>query len=959
MRNLALAATLLAGASTVTAATVPVSGILRGEHHWSATNEYLLNGWVYVVDGAVLNIEAGTVIRGKEAATQPAYGALFICRGGKINALGSPANPIIFTTESDDISDPFDIPLADEGGGGRGLWGGVVLLGRGRINRPDAEASGSGQNPDGSFYQLYEGLGDASDPETGQGLHRFGGADNGDSSGALRFVSIRYSGKVMESNKELNGLSMAGVGRGTTLEFVEVYAGADDGFEWWGGAVDSRYLVSAFNSDECFDMDQGHEGRHQFWFGLQGITGDEGMELNGQPSGGPNSNVPGAEPLGRHQIYNVTLVGEGGAGSGSDAMNTRSDYYGSIHNSIFTQFQGRDQTASVPAYHGTVTHNLFWDNAGGRGTVLEADNAFADPQLLNVDRSQNQALDPRPAAGSPVFSGYKMAPKDGFFYQAPYKGAFDANDNWLLGWTALYQNGHLKPKGASTVTVSGILRGEHHWSATNEYLLNGWVYVVDGAVLNIEAGTVIRGKEAATQPAYGALFICRGGKINALGSPANPIIFTTESDDISDPFDIPLADEGGGGRGLWGGVVLLGRGRINRPDAEASGSGQNPDGSFYQLYEGLGDASDPETGQGLHRFGGADNGDSSGALRFVSIRYSGKVMESNKELNGLSMAGVGRGTTLEFVEVYAGADDGFEWWGGAVDSRYLVSAFNSDECFDMDQGHEGRHQFWFGLQGITGDEGMELNGQPSGGPNSNVPGAEPLGRHQIYNVTLVGEGGAGSGSDAMNTRSDYYGSIHNSIFTQFQGRDQTASVPAYHGTVTHNLFWDNAGGRGTVLEADNAFADPQLLNVDRSQNQALDPRPAAGSPVFSGYKMAPADGYFITTPYKGAFKDAQWALDWSALADNGHLKPVAHALVYEYPTEGTAVVPPTLAVARNGSNIVISFASQTGVKYQVQSRAALDAGEWTNEGAPLDGTDQALSYTEALSAGKFFRVVVP
>ncbi len=512
---------------------------------------------------------------------------------------------------------------------------------------------------------------------------------------------------------------------------------------------------------------------------------------------------------------------------------------------------------------------------------------------------------------------------------------------------------------AETVRVSGILRGVHNWVSTNEYLLDGWVYVVDGAVLNIEAGTVIRGKEAAAPPDYGALFICRGGKINALGTRLRPIIFTTESDDLNDPFDIPLADEGGGGRGLWGGVVILGKGRINRPDAEASGSGQNPDGSFYQLYEGLGDATDPETGQGLHRFGGNDNDDSSGALRFVSIRYSGKALDANKELNALSLAGVGRGTILEFVEVYAGADDGFEWWGGAVNSRYLVAAYCSDEMFDMDQGQEGKHQFWFGIQGITGDEGLELNGQPSGGSNVNVVGAEPLGRHQIYNATIIGEGGAGSGSDVMNTRSEYYGSIHNSVFTQFQGRDQTASVPNYSGTVTHNLFWENAGGRGVVDEANNAFADPKLRGVDRGQNQALDPRPAPDSPVFTGHKETPRDGFFIPAPYQGALRDVVWFQDWTALADNLHLKPVALALTAESPSEGTQVVPPTLAANRDGANFVLSFASQAGVQYQIQSRTSLSEGQWTNEGSPLNGTGQTLTFTQPLDGVKFFRVVVP
>jgi hypothetical protein len=507
---------------------------------------------------------------------------------------------------------------------------------------------------------------------------------------------------------------------------------------------------------------------------------------------------------------------------------------------------------------------------------------------------------------------------------------------------------------AETIQVSGILRGNHNWTATNEYLLDGWVYVVDGATLNIEAGTVIRGKAAATQPAYGALFICRGAKINALGTRLKPIIFTAEDDEISDPFDIPLADEGGGGRGLWGGVVLLGKGRINRPDAEASGSGTNPDGSFYQLYEGLGDATDPETGQGLHRFGGNDNDDSSGALRFVSIRYSGKVMESNKELNGLSLAGVGRGTTLEFVEVYAGADDGFEWWGGAVNSRYLVSAFNSDECFDMDQGHEGKHQFWFGLQGVTGDEGLELNGQPSGGPNTNIPGAEPLGRHQIYNATIIGEAGAGSGSDALNTRSDYYGSIHNSIFTEFQGRDQTSSVPAYYGTLTQNLFWENVGGRGTVVEAENAFADPLLVKIDRGQNELLDPQPAANSPVFANFKPSPTDGYFITAAYKGAFKTSLWYGDWTALTDNEHCKPVADAIVCDQPAAAAPACPaPTLSFVLNGANVDIAWDSSAGCSYQLQTNATIN-GTWGDFGSPVAGDGSTKTATVPVSGSELY-----
>jgi hypothetical protein len=287
---------------------------------------------------------------------------------------------------------------------------------------------------------------------------------------------------------------------------------------------------------------------------------------------------------------------------------------------------------------------------------------------------------------------------------------------------------------------------------------------------------------------------------------------------------------------------------------------------------------------------------------------------------------VGSGTTLEFVEVYANADDGFEIWGGAVNSRYLVSAYNSDELFDMDQGHEGKHQFWFGLQAITGDEGLELNGQTSGDSNVNVPGALPLGEHQIYNVTLIGEGGAGSGSDAMNTRSEYYGSIHNSVIMEFQGRDQVSSVPTYNGTVTHNQFFGNVGGNGIVDLANNAFGNPQLTGVDRGQSELLDPRPAVGSPVFTGFKTPPADGFFINAPYKGASRDALWFQDWTAMADNLHLAPARKVIVVDVPASATET---TIVFGAVGNTLQMSVATVNGKTYQLQSATVLT-------GSPLE-----------------------
>jgi len=903
-------ASILAAAHSGQAATINISGQLTGVNNWTANNEYVLNGYVYVLDGGVLNIEAGTVIRGV-GGVAPNFGALYICRGAKINALGTRLRPIIFTSDTDDISDPFDIPFT---AAGRGLWGGVVLLGKGIINRADATSVNGNQTTDPSvpgnhLWQIYEGLADVNGTD-GKPLHRFGGADNDDDSGCLRYVSIRHGGKALSADKEINGLSMGAVGRKTIVEFVEAYQGADDGFEWWGGAVNSRYLVSTFVDDEMFDMDEGHIGKHQFWFGIQGIAGDEGFELNGQPSGGANVNIVGALPRGRHQIYNVMLIGNPADG-GNDAMNTRSEYFGEIRNSVFTQFSGSNQVSSVSTYNGTVVNNIFFANTAGNGIADVANNAFVNPLLVAIDRTQSQLLDPTPQSGSPVFTGFATTPTDGFFCPAPYKGAFNVGENWMHGWTALSQNQHIKPQATgATNAISGQLTGVHNWTANNTYVLNGYVYVLDGAVLNIEAGTVIRGV-GGVAPNFGALYVCRGGKINAVGSPSAPIIFTSIDDDVYDPFDIPFT---AAGRGLWGGVVLLGKGLINRADATSVNGNQTTDPSvpgnhLWQIYEGLADVNGTD-GKPLHRFGGTNNADSSGILKYVSIRHSGKALSADKEINGLSMGAVGSGTVIECVEAYQGADDGFEWWGGAVNSRYLVSTFVDDEMFDMDEGHIGKHQFWFGIQGIAGDEGFELNGQPSGGANVNILGALPLGVHEIYNVTLIGNPADG-GNDAMNTRSEYFGEIRNSVFTLFSGASQVSSVTRYMGTVRDNIFFSNTGGNGIIDTLRNAVANPLLTTIDRTQSRLLNPLPQTASPVYSNWRVTPVNGLFERVAFKGAFDQELWCQDWTALGDNEHLAYNRYASKCPL-----AVAQPTVSVS--GNNTTLNWTSVPGLKYQVQ-----------------------------------------
>ena len=962
--GLAAAGLAALGVTQAEAATVSVSGLLYGTNHWVATNEYVLSGFTYVAANSVLNIEAGTVIKGVPgtgtgASAANDFGCLFVLQGGKLNANGTPSRPIIMTTEQDDVTDPADLPFPS-----RGLWGGLVMFGKARINNPASTTNKVS-------FDIYEGLPDTAVTNTTAGpyfgqvdyLHRFGGTDDADSSGSLRFVSIRHGGKKLTTDKEINGLSLGGVGNGTVVDFVEAYCIADDGFEFFGGSVNTKHLVSAFNDDDAFDTDQGYNGKNQFWFSIQDGSRDQGSEQNGQPQ--PNDlQVIGAQPLSRYTIYNATLIGAGGAGSGNDAHNIRRNNFCRWYNSVFTEFQGRRVRVDADS-NPEFANNLFFgfaqagtsgDVYGTHAGVPAALNPVADPLLRAVNRGQNGLLDPRPQAGSPVFTGVRAHPGDGFFTYAPYKGAFDAQDVWIDGWTALSQEGVSRTKANVVDVPAGYLYGTHNWVSSNTYVLKGFVYVMSNAVLNIEPGTVIKGVPGtgtgqAAANDFGCLVVTRGGKLNAIGTANNPIIMTAEADDVADPTDLPFPS-----RGLWGGLVIFGNARINNP---ASTTNSIP----YDIYEGLPDtAIDNGAGQVdyIHRFGGTSDADSSGTIRYVSIRHGGKKLTTDKEINGASLGGVGYGTTFEYVEAFSIADDGFEFFGGSVNTRYLVSAFNDDDSFDMDQGYNGKNQFWFSIQSPDArDSGSEQNGQPQ--PNDlQVVGALPLSQYTVYNATLIGAGTTGSGNAAHNVRRNNFCRWYNGVFTEFQGRRvliDADSAPDFK----NNLFFGFAGAgaagdvygtHASVPAALNPVLNPLLNGVSRTANGQLDPTVSAASPVFADYRATPADGFYVPTAYKGAFSTVNWAQDWTALSAEGFLKATTS------PTSQTTPVASVLSLvpSADGSSVQLGFGSRTGVLYKVQS--TVDGSAWSDESGWLAGTGSPVEATYAVAGvRKVFRVI--
>ena len=256
----------------------------------------------------------------------------------------------------------------------------------------------------------------------------------------------------------------------------------------------------------------------------------------------------------------------------------------------------------------------------------------------------------------------------------------------------------------TTVTDSYILSGnvtaDKTLTAGNVWTLQGRVSVVDGATLTIEAGTVIKAT-AGTGADASTLIIARGGKINAQGTASSPIVMTSVSDNIQADGTYPSSGPalGVGTRGLWGGLLVLGK---------APCSFKN-DVTELQI-EGI-PVSDTN---GL--YGGSDAADNSGTMSYISIRHGGAEIGEGNEINGLTLGGVGSGTTISNIEVVANVDDGIEFFGGTVDASNLLVWGQGDDGIDIDQAYSGTVTNAMVVLTDASDHAFEIDG-PEGSAN--------------------------------------------------------------------------------------------------------------------------------------------------------------------------------------------------------------------------------------------------
>jgi hypothetical protein len=341
-----------------------------------------------------------------------------------------------------------------------------------------------------------------------------------------------------------------------------------------------------------------------------------------------------------------------------------------------------------------------------------------------------------------LFTSVIYAQQSAFFQEVTYRGAFAPTPTpaWTAGWTEFDPQNAVYP--ATTVNVNGNISTNTTWTAGNVYLLNDvFVYVLPGNTLTIEPGTIIRGT------GKGTLIVERGAKIFAQGTATNPIVFTS--------------NEAPGNRdyGDWGGVVICGAARHNLAtgvNAEAEG--------------GIGDAN---TGRGV--FGGNNDNDDSGIFTYCRIEFCGISLtpQSNSEINGLTLYSVGKQTEIHHVQVSYCGDDSFEWFGGTVDSKYLVALRGWDDDFDTDNGFRGRVQFAFSLRDPaiadqSGSNGFESDNDKDG--SIRAPKTAPV----FSNVTIIGPNYSGNTTPVnslyqrgLHLRRNTATSTFNSIFTGY------------------------------------------------------------------------------------------------------------------------------------------------------------------------------------------------
>ncbi len=550
----------------------------------------------------------------------------------------------------------------------------------------------------------------------------------------------------------------------------------------------------------------------------------------------------------------------------------------------------------------------------------------------------------------------------------------------------------------NTTTSSGV-RGVHAitssqiWTANNEYFLTDRVFIPNGITLTIEPGTKIygsvndKGTSSKTDDEVGALVAARGGRLIAEGTATSPIVFTSVrewevANNQDSPFDVgtaigpaPTTTDAS----QWGGVVLLGNAYVCHLEAGTTGinlgnaeiEGFVPAGSPSDDGDSLSDAIE----YGFDVTYPRDDDDDSGVLRYISIRHGGYEFSAGREINGLTLGGVGAGTVIDHIEIFANADDGIEFFGGTVSTSYLCLAYNQDDNFDFDSGHTGNHQFLFSIQNPGyADGGFEHDGLESVAASQasydaafstltpaasrTVKSGITLSKPRFFNATIVGPGRTNTFSTiAQNFGQvltekgnngfifdDYYnGEIYNSVIDDFSQdlaffRDGDKSYGAT-ARVAHNTL--GRFGSAVNPQAETAVA-AGTVNASGTLAVIVTSPLVTGSPLTVNVSVTSGD---IADVWGGKVATALLAVP--SIAANYNVSSLTVFSSAGVPT--TTISMSTKVNAANDTSLNIALPGTLGTTAVVNSTNAVAGG-----GSPSVTLGTPLTYINGVNSLNLF-----
>ncbi|MCU7553090.1 hypothetical protein OCL06_00600 [Alteromonas sp. ASW11-19] len=821
---------------------------------------WALEGPVFIgndkADSVTLEIEEGAIVFGRTGADY-----LVISRDSAIEATGTAENPVIMTSYNDVIGDEV----------GAGQWGGLVVLG----NAPSTKCPQDGSDCALQVEGAEEGA-------------VFGGTDETDSSGILNYVVVKYAGFEIAPDNELNGITFGGVGSGTEVDYVQVHGNADDGVEFFGGTVNAKHLVLTANQDDSVDWDNGYKGKLQYVYVQHASdNSDANRGIEGDGDGGDGLEF--SQPM----VANMTVVGNNfdTADADSEGLLLRDQTGAHLMNFLITGPESMGECLEMDT-DDTVQANLSDGDLTMTYSVISCSEPFNTPdgavdletwftgqegnQLIAFEDRANLGLNIDGSLTSEsmlLTAGGDAAMLDTFFETNTFVGAVGETD-WRQGWAFGFGGGNIElvettsgcPAGTTNIAsvdgstttceISGTITADLTLTAGNLYALSGAVFVggdkTDSAVLTIEPGVTVFGNSGNDY-----LVVSRDSQIMANGTAADPITFTSR--------DHVIGGLEAGTAGQWGGMIILGNGESTKCPQDGTDCALQVEGAAEGAV-----------------FGGTDNADNSGVLRYVRVMHGGFEIAPDNELNGITFGGVGSGTTVEYVQVHKNADDGVEFFGGAVNAKYLTFTGVQDDSVDWDNGYKGKLQFVLVKHADdNSDANRAIEGDGDGGDG--LAFSNPT----VANMTVIGNSfdTANADSEGILLRDQTNAQLYNILVTGPAGMGECFEVDLSDGDTTALGNMDGTNTPQMVMQSsvlacaenikNSGDFDQQAWFTAQDNNSLLDNTATVLDGIYTvdtttATDVSALDSFFTSVDFIGAVKDADndWTAEWTVALDN-------------------------------------------------------------------------------------------